>query len=85
MLHLRSSTRKLKLTVNWRMVGKPSLTRLWKSCPSTGSNRDHFLDIRTDQELTAMVHFNDVLTALAARESQNAHQCESESLFHLIE
>ena len=25
MLHLRSSTRKLKLTVNWRMVGNPYL------------------------------------------------------------
>jgi hypothetical protein len=32
-----------------------------------------------------MVQFNDVLTALAVRESQNAHQCESEGLFHLIE
>jgi hypothetical protein len=32
-----------------------------------------------------VVQFKDVLTALAAHESENAHQCESEGLFHLIE
>ena len=33
MLHLRSSTRKLKLTVNWRMVGKQEVTRFLPVCP----------------------------------------------------
>jgi hypothetical protein len=73
----------------WHLVYEISLLRLLRHVNYSRVAQPGAIAITsnnpTDQELTAMVQFNDVLTALAARESQNAHQCESEGLFHLIE